>query len=75
MAFGLMGRGLARFSEEADVEVVLGIVEVDEVQIVCVCAATDGCALGCGCEWARKAARKVERKGRWVGMVQDMLGA
>jgi hypothetical protein len=71
VALGLIGRGLARFSEEADVA--LGFVEVEEVHIVCVCAETDGCALGCGWEWARKAARKVERKGRWVGMVEDVL--
>jgi len=67
---GLMGRGLARFSEEAAVDVVLGFVLVEEVQIVFVWAETEGCALGCGCEWARKAARKVERKGRWVGIVE-----
>ena len=68
-----MGRGLATFSEEADVA--FGFVEVEEVQIVWVCAETEGCALGCGWEWARKAARKVERNGRWVGMVEDVLSA
>ena len=63
-----MGRGLARFSEEA--VVVFGFVVVEDVQIVFVCAETEGCALGCGWEWARKAARKVERKGRWVGILE-----
>ena len=66
---GLMGRGLARFSE--DPVDALEFVEVADVQIVCVWA-TEGCALGCGWEWARKAARKVERNGRWVGMVDGV---
>ena len=63
-----MGRGLARFSEEA--VVVFGFVVVEDVHIVWLCAETEGCALGCGWEWARKAARKVARKGRWVGILE-----
>lgn len=47
----------------------------DDVQIVCVDAATApeedmlGWALGSGAECARNAARKLLRKGRWVGMM------
>jgi hypothetical protein len=44
VALGLMGRGLARFSEEP--VVALGFVDVADDQIVCVWAATEGCALG-----------------------------
>ena len=47
-----------------------------EVHIVCVDVAVtaagegmEGAALGICCEWARKAARKLLRKGLWVGMV------
>ena len=63
------------FSADGDV----GFVEVAEVHSVCVDAATapeeeiEGWALGIGWEWARKAARKLLRKGLWVGIVDGVV--
>ena len=65
------------FSEDGDVG--FSVVEVADVHIVCVDAATapdddiEGCALGSGCEWARNAARKLLRNGLWVGIVADVF--
>ena len=63
------------FSEEVD----LGACDCAEVQRVWLPDATAlvvdrvGCALGIGCEWARKARRKLLKKDRWVGIVRVLV--
>lgn len=64
-ALGFMGRGEEMFSD--DWPLALGwVVEVQRVWwvdvVTLVVEGREGCALGMGWEWARKAARKLKRK-------------
>lgn len=74
LLFGLIGRGLAiAFSEVCEVCLANCWLDAD-VHIVAEDAATadaeiEGDALGSCAECARKAARKLLKKGLWVGML------